>query len=157
MRDSCLLNPVDFDDWTGLLALLNTSFAYMEGRIDPPSSLLRMTADSLKAKAQNEDLFLILKDTRPIACLFGIAQEQDYYIGKLAVADAHRGLGLGQALVDAAAREAYRRGLSALRLETLVELRENHRAFRAMGFQLIGASAHKGHSRATSFTFRRPL
>ncbi|MGI3184583.1 GNAT family N-acetyltransferase [Nioella aestuarii] len=129
----------------------------MEGRIDPPSSLLRMTEDSLKQKAREEDLFLILNNSDPIACLFGSSKEPDYYIGKLAVDDAHRGKGLSRQLINAATQEAARRGFTGMRLETRVELRENHRAFRAMGFHLVGASAHEGYDHATSFTFRRPL
>ncbi|TBX28144.1 GNAT family N-acetyltransferase [Nioella sediminis] len=157
MRLAVSLNSDSFQDWDGLLALLNKAFAFMEGRIDPPSSLLRMSADSLKQKAAEEDLFLITQNSRPIACLFGHPQKTEYYIGKLAVDRRHRGTGLARQLLDAAAQEAVRRGLKGLRLQTRVELRENHRTFRAMGFHLIGASAHPGYARATSLTFRRPL
>ncbi|WP_127559115.1 GNAT family N-acetyltransferase [Nioella ostreopsis] len=157
MCDPVLLNPDDFDDWPGLLDLLQQAFAFMQGRIDPPSSLADMTSASLKQKAKDEDLFLILRKTRPVACLFGRPDGQDYYIGKLAVANDARGQGLARLLIDAAARQARHEGCSGLRLQTRVELRENHRTFRAMGFHLIGASAHPGYARATSLTFRRPL
>lgn len=157
MCKSILINPSDFEGWTSLLTLLNRAFAFMEGRIDPPSSLLRMTEASLQQKASNEDLFLILDNSAPIACLFGIPKGTDYYIGKLAVDFDHRGHGHARILVNAAAQEARRRGLVGLRLQTRVELHENHRTFRAMGFHLIGASAHPGFARATSLTFRRPL
>ena len=33
----------DFSDWAGLLRLLEEAFASMEGRIDPPSSVHRLT------------------------------------------------------------------------------------------------------------------
>ncbi len=157
MRDAVYHNPSRFDDWTGLLSLLNKSFAFMEGRIDPRSSLLRMTVDDLQDKARQEDLFLVLRHGAPVACLFGQPKGDHYYIGKLAVDAAARQTGLARALVDAAAQEAVRRGARGLELQTRVELRENHRAFRAMGFKLVGASAHDGYEKATSFIFRRSL
>ena len=157
MRDTIHLNPADFDDWDGLLALLTDAFAYMNGRIDPPSSLLRMTADNLRRKAGQEDLFLIRRNLRPIACLFGQPQGDHYYIGKLATAEDARGTGLAWALMNAAIQQAAQRGLAGLELQTRVELSENHRAFRAMGFRLVAASTHTGHARATSVTFRRSL
>lgn len=157
MRDPVLLNADGFDDWSGLLDLLEKAFAVMQGRINPPSSLLRMTEHTLKQKAQDEDLFLILRSSRPVACLFGRPEERDYYIGKLAVDTNARGQGFARKLVNAAAQQARQHGLSGLRLQTRVELRENHRTFRALGFHLVGASAHEGFDRATSFTFRRPL
>lgn len=157
MRDAVLLNPDEFDDWPGLLDLLQRAFDFMQDRIDPPSSLADMTSVSLKQKAKDEDLFLILRKSRPVACLFGRPDGRDYYIGKLAVANDARGQGLARLLIDAAARQAGYEGYSSLRLQTRVELRENHQTFRAMGFHLIGASAHPGYARATSLTFRRPL
>jgi GNAT superfamily N-acetyltransferase len=81
----------------------------------------------------------------------------DYYIGKLAVDLALRGQGLAAALIDRAEEEARAKGLAALRLQTRVELHENHKAFRRMGFRLIGASAHAGYDQATSLTFRRTI
>ncbi|MEL6793708.1 MAG: hypothetical protein AAFP78_09655, partial [Pseudomonadota bacterium] len=35
------------EDWTAVHRLLTDAFAYMDGRIDPPSSLHRMTEDDL--------------------------------------------------------------------------------------------------------------
>src|SRR3546814_11617846 len=61
-RIEVLAKPADFDDWTGLLALLRESFAYMEGRIDPLSSLHRLDASTLAVKAMEEELVLAYVD-----------------------------------------------------------------------------------------------
>jgi hypothetical protein len=39
--------PQDFTDWSGLLELLPAGFAFMIGRIDPPSSLEQLDAAAL--------------------------------------------------------------------------------------------------------------
>jgi GNAT superfamily N-acetyltransferase len=150
-------NPPDFADFAALHALLSTSFAFMEGRIDPPSSMTRLTVDALKVKTASEDLFLIRHAGAPKACLFGNRTPDAYYIGKLAVAAPQRGQGLARALVEAAAAHARALGAPALELQSRVELIENHAAFIAMGFTQSAATAHPGYDRPTSLTFRRAL
>jgi GNAT superfamily N-acetyltransferase len=150
-------NPADFVDFGALHALLSTSFAHMAGRIDPPSSLTRLTPEDLRVKAQLEDLFVIRDGDVPVACLFGARRADCYYIGKLAVAAPQRGRGLARALLDAAADHARAAGLSVLELQSRVELVENHAAFLHLGFVLAAETAHPGYQRATSLTFRRAI
>ncbi|MBF9058639.1 GNAT family N-acetyltransferase [Rhodobacterales bacterium HKCCSP123] len=150
-------NPPDFSDFQALHALLSTSFAYMEGRIDPPSSMTRLTIDALKVKAAEEDLFLIRRAGMPVGCLFGTLTPDAYYIGKLAVAAPQRGQGLARALIEAAAARARALGATVLELQSRVELLENHAAFAAMGFVQTAATTHPGHDGPTSLTFRRAL
>jgi GNAT superfamily N-acetyltransferase len=150
-------NPADFSDFDALHALLSAAFAYMERRIDPPSSMSRLTVDALRVKAGTEDLFLIRHDCQPVACLFGAARRDCYYIGKLAVAASQRGRGHARALVEAAASHARVLGQTVLELQSRVELTENHAVFAAMGFSQHAATAHPGYDRPTSLTFRRAL
>ncbi|AHM05251.1 putative acetyltransferase protein [Roseibacterium elongatum DSM 19469] len=150
-------NPSDFDDWDALLQLLGDCFAGMEGRIDPPSSLNHLTAADLARKSETGDLFLMRITGRPVACAFGLATPACYHVGKLAVAAPQRGQGMAREILDAAARAAGSHGLTCLEVQTRVELRENHRLFRRLGFSLVAGTSHAGHSRARSLTFRRAL
>ena len=150
-------NPPEFDDWQGLHRLLVDSFSFMEGRIDPPSSLLRLTPQGLAEKSHSEDLFLIRDGARPVACAFGLPKPGRYYIGKLAVAAPQRGQGAARAILTAAAEVARAQRLPRLEMETRVDLRENHRAFRRLGFTLVGASTHDGYTQVTSLTFCRNI
>jgi len=150
-------NPPDFEDYAALHRLLTAAFAIMEGRIDPPSSLARLTEAGLRVKAAEEDLFVIREGGLPIACLFGAARRDCYYIGKLAVAAAQRGRGHARRLVDAAADRARGLGLPVLELQTRIELTENHATFVRLGFTQTGATAHPGFDRLTSLTFRRAI
>ena len=45
-----------WQDWEGLLALVHRAFAFMEGRIDPPSSLHELDAKALANKAERRNL-----------------------------------------------------------------------------------------------------
>lgn len=151
------MNPSGFADHAALHALLSQAFADMAGRIDPPSSMTRMSVADVAAKAAEEDLFLVRNDRRLLGCLFGTARGDVYYIGKLAVAPEARGRGLARALVARAADHARALGLGRLELQSRVELTENHRVFAALGFVEAARTAHAGYDRPTSVTFRRTL
>jgi hypothetical protein len=48
----------DFAEWEKVRTLILEAFAYMDGRIDPPSSALTFTADAMAADAAKGALFL---------------------------------------------------------------------------------------------------
>ncbi len=128
----------DFAEWTALHALLARCFGPMEGRIDPPSSFVAMTPESLRAKAADEVLILALDGASPVGCAFCAPKADALYLGKLAVAPEHRGRGLLRRMLAEAEAVARVRGLSALTLQTRVELTENHATFAALGFRRTG-------------------
>ncbi len=149
--------PYDFDDWEGLLALLRESFAYMDGRIDPPSSLHRFDAEKLAAKAAEEELILAFADGKLAGCLFAAQRGEALYLGKIAVRPEVRGLGIARRLFDLAEASARARGLKALELQARIELTENHRTFTALGFVKVGEGRHPGYTRSTDVNFRKKL
>lgn len=142
-------------DWFALLRLIQSEFAYMDGRIDPPSSMHRLSLEAIAAQARDGEVWAIGKP--PIACVFLTPKTDALYVGKLAVAANHRGKGLARALLTLAENRAKALGFAALELETRVELVENHTVFRALGFVETGRKAHAGFDRPTSITFRRPV
>ncbi|MEM9097447.1 MAG: GNAT family N-acetyltransferase [Pseudomonadota bacterium] len=143
-------------DWEAIHALLTRAFAFMEGRIDPPSSLTRMAADCLARKAEAETVLLA---TNPglIGCLFAKPEGDALYLGKIAIDPDHQGQGVGRALVAAAEDLAQQNGQTALVLETRIELVENHTAFAHFGFVKTAETAHPGYDRPTSITMRKVL
>lgn len=140
-------------DWAAILRLIRAAFAYMDGRIDPPSSMHRLTEAEIAANAETGEIWVI--GTPPRACVFLTLQPDALYLGKLAVAAHHRGQGLARALLAVAEARAKALGLAWLELETRVELVENHRMFAALGFHEIGRTAHSGFDRPTSITLRK--
>lgn len=142
-------------DWAALLSLIRAEFAYMEQRIDPPSSMHCLTEADIAAKSTSGEVWVI--GTPPIACVFLTPQSGSLYIGKLAVAASHRGQGLARRLIAQAEASAGSLGLPALMLETRVELIENQATFRALGFTETARKAHPGYDRPTSITFRKGI
>lgn len=138
------------------LALLRASFKFMEGRIDPPSSIHRLTLGAMQAHCQGDGEIWAIG--RPLyACMFLTPKSNSLYLGKLAVKEDMRGQGICRALVDHAAFRAAELGLPTLELETRVELSENHRVFSRLGFTIVGTGSHEGYERPTDFLLRKPI
>lgn len=152
-----LVQARDGYDWPALLTLIQQSFAYMEGRIDPPSSMLKLTAADIAEQARNGEVWVIEDKGRPVACVFLTPRVDALYIGKLTVARHLRGHGLARQLMQLAEDRAHALALPALELQSRIELIENHAAFSAMGFTQKGETSHPGFTRPTSLTFRKPV
>src|SRR3546814_19810394 len=84
-RTDIVTKPTGFADWTGLLALLRESYAFMDGRIDPPSSLHRFDAAKLAAKARDEELVLAFVNSELAGCLFAAPRTHSFYLGHITV------------------------------------------------------------------------
>ena len=149
------VSPAGFEAWPELLALLQHAFAFMAARIDPPSSLLRMTVDDLRAKAQAETLIVAHAGTELVGCAFADVRDDCVYVGKVAVAQSARGQGVARQLIAAAERLAAQHRRGFLELQTRIELIENQRTFAALGFEKFAETAHAGYSRPTSITLRK--
>ncbi|MGF1592719.1 MAG: GNAT family N-acetyltransferase [Kiloniellaceae bacterium] len=156
-RIEIVANPRDFDDWDGLLALLREAFAYMDGRIDPPSSLHALDLQQLAAKAAAEEMILAFADGALAGCLFAAARGEILYLGKIAVRPGLQGRGVARRMFALAEANARARGFKALELQARIELTENHRAFGALGFEKIGEGSHPGYTRPTDVNFRKTL
>ena len=146
-----------FDRWDALLDLILTSFAYMNGRIDPPSSALALTSETLKAKALCEIAYVALDGEQLVGCIFCRPEAESLYVGKLAVLPAAQGNGIGRRLLGLAETTAQELGLRALRLETRIELTDNHATFAAWGFQKTAENRHTGFDRTTSIEMRKAI
>jgi len=152
-----VVKPEGFDDWAGLLALLQEAFGFMEGRIDPPSSLHGFDAAKLAAKSAEEDLILAVRSGELVGCLFAVPRGEVLYLGKIAVKPGLQGQGIARRMLALAEAAARARGLTAFELQTRIELSENHEAFAALGFEKVGETRHPGFTRTTSLTFRKTL
>ncbi|WP_170411173.1 GNAT family N-acetyltransferase [Ruegeria atlantica] len=139
-----------------VLALLRASFRYMDGRVDPPSSIHRLTVERMRTFCQGGGEIWAIG--RPLfACMFLTRKPDSLYLGKLAVNEGRRGQGICRLLVNHAESRAAELGLPALELETRVELTENHRVFSRLGFTMVGTGSHEGYDRPTDFLLRKKI
>jgi ribosomal protein S18 acetylase RimI-like enzyme len=146
---------VEGEDWAQLMVVMRAAFAGMEGRIDPPSSLVRIQASDLPEIAKTSEIWVI---GRPIVATVTLTVRPDaLYVGKLAVAPDHEGRGLARHLMALAEARARALGLADLILETRVELVENHALFQHLGFDERALRAHAGFDHPTTVEFRKKV
>ena len=119
------------------------AFAGMEGRIDPPSSLKQMTAETLAEMACTSEVWVI--GTPVVATVVLTPKPAVLYVGKLAVRDQR--MGLGRVLMELAENRAIELGKDWLELESRVELVEVHEVFKALGFHEVMRTTHAGYGR----------
>lgn len=146
-----------FSDWSALLSLIQVAFKSMESRIDPPSSMHKLTAQILKQKACDETLIFACSGSELVGCAFACDIGKALYIGKVSVSPDFQGYGIGAALMEECGRLAERLGKTDLELQTRVELIENRRFFEKLGFIKTSDTAHEGFTRPTSITMRRKV
>jgi len=145
----------DFEQWNALLELIQNSFAYMDGVIDPPSSAHVLTVENLQTKARDELGFAAFLGDRLAGCVFIKEKDDHFYLGKLAVALSFEGQGIGRRMMEEAEQQAVARGKPELELQTRIELTRNHAVFEKLGFRKIAETAHPGFDRTTSITMRK--
>ena len=155
MRKGARQRQADDPALADILALIQKSFAYMEGRIDPPSSMLALTIADIARQCESGEVWSIGAPVK--ACVFLTRKPDCLYLGKLAVASEARGQGLGAQLVEIAAQRALALGYHTLELQTRIELVENHQIFAALGFIKTAETAHPGYDRVTSITMRKSI
>lgn len=146
------------DDFAAILTLVQDCFAYMEARIDPPSSMHRLTVESVRRHAREEEIWIAEDGAGGVAaCVFYTRLPGRLYLGKMAVRPDWRGHGLARAMVRKAEERAAVRGLPLLELQSRIELVENHRTFARLGFVKTGEESHPGYSRPTSIRMQREV
>ncbi len=139
-----------------VLALLRRSFQYMDGRIDPPSSIHRLTVEDMQAHCQNGGEIWAIG--HPLfGCMFLTPKPDCLYLGKLAVQEQMRGQGICRAMIEHAEHRARALGLSELELETRIELTENHRVFSRLGFTIVSTGSLEGYDKPTDFLLRKQV
>ncbi|MEO3997550.1 GNAT family N-acetyltransferase [Mesorhizobium sp. CAU 1732] len=144
-----------FGRWGELLRMIRRAFASMDGVIDPPSSVHRLTEDGLRQRAEDEIGIVALMDQDIVGCVFLAEKDDHLYLGKLAVDPGKHGHGIGRRLVVHAEEIARTAGKTALELQTRIELTANHAAFDRLGFVETERTAHAGFDRPTTITMRK--
>lgn len=135
--------------------LLQEAFAYMQGRIDPPSSISHLTVDAIAARCHTGEVWVY--GDKPRACVFLKRNGDRLYLGKLAVSAAERGRGLARKAVELAEQQAVWQGIPELELHVRIELSENHSVFKKLGFIKVSDGAHDGYDTPTFITMRKYL
>ncbi|MGL4960118.1 MAG: GNAT family N-acetyltransferase [Inquilinus sp.] len=140
----------DAAEIAAVVVLIRGAFADYADRLDPPPSAVRETAESIAVLLGREHGLVAEAGGAAVGCLFLQRREGgDIYVGRVAVACAHRRGGVGRALMAAAEAEARRLGGARLTLGVRLALDGNRRFFASLGFVEGALHAHPGYDKPT--------
>ena len=136
-----------------VLPLIRRAFSELDGVIDPPSSLNRVTGTDVARLAAEGEVWAI--GTPPVACVILEPREDALYLGRLAVDPEARRQGHARALLRLAEERARALSLPRVTLGCRVELAANHALFLSEGFAETHREAHEGFERPTTVWFEK--
>ena len=148
------LEPGD-EAFVTTLDLIKSSFTFMAGLIDPPSSVERLTLKNLTRMAEAGHVLVIGKPV--IACVVVTPLSHALYLGKIAVDPSMRGQGVVRALIEECEALAKDLDKNCLELQVRIELVQNEKVFTKLGFVKVSDDCHPGYDRVTEITMQKPL
>jgi ribosomal protein S18 acetylase RimI-like enzyme len=131
--------------------------AFSQLPIDPPSGVLKETVADFRERLKSEIALVAEADGALVGSVFCARKDASLYIGRLAVRDDFRRLGVASALLEAAKEEARLRATPKLTLATRIALTSNIALFKKHGFVVVAEQSHAGYSHPTSYDMELAL
>ena len=151
-------------DAAHVAALVNAAFDEYRGRLKPEASALREDADTIAPQLTAPAGGAVAQringngvPSAPIGVVLFRLEDDDLYLGRLAVPPASRGRGVAGALIRFVGDEARRRGCPGIVLGVRIALPDNQRLFARHGFMEISRHAHEGYAQPTWIKMRKSL
>ncbi len=126
-------------------ALIRTAFAAIGTPLDPPPSGQRVNADQVRQHLETGGGAL----HDEAGCILWAVKGAGLYVSRLAVLPAHRGQGIGSALLAHAEAQARRLGQPRIHLEVRLALTGNRLLFARAGFVETVQRSHPGYAHPT--------
>jgi predicted N-acetyltransferase YhbS len=158
MSDTLILRAATAADAAAIAKTIAAAFEEYRGKLRPESGAFRETAEGIAAELARESGAIVAeRNGQVLGCVMVKLEEDDLYLGRLAVVPAARGQGIARKLVEAVEDEARRRELAGVRLGVRIVLPENQRLFTALGYVEVSREAHEGFDHPTSINMRKAL
>jgi ribosomal protein S18 acetylase RimI-like enzyme len=137
--------------------LIRLAFSAQPRPTNPPSSALNETAATIADHLGRGGGAILESDGTIVGVVLWNEEDGALYISRLSVHPERRRRGTARALMEEAEREARRLGFSRMTLGVRLELEENRRFFRSVGFVDASFRSHEGFSEPTWVLMERRL
>jgi ribosomal protein S18 acetylase RimI-like enzyme len=151
------IRPAEAGDAARIAGLVRRAFGSQSRQTDPPPSALKETAATIGAHLAKGGGAVVERGAAMVGAVLWEEEDGALYISRLSVDPGHRRQGIARALIDAAEREARRRGLARLTLGVRLALEDNRRLFRSCGFAETTLHGHEGFPEPTWVSMERRL
>jgi ribosomal protein S18 acetylase RimI-like enzyme len=151
------IRAAEVKDAPAIAYLVRLAFSRQPRPTNPPSSALRETAATIVEHLGRGGGAVLEIDGEMVAVVLWNEEGGAFYISRLSVHPERRRGGMARALMAEAEREARRQGFSRMTLGVRLELEENRRFFRSVGFVDASFRSHEGFSEPTWVLMERRL
>ncbi len=152
------LRDATLEDATLMTELILAAFEDHRGKITPPSGAHNETPDKVRAKLKTGGGIIAYISESAAGCVVYYPENQDeMYLGRLAVLPAFRQHGVGQALVAAVENKAQMKGYARMTLAVRIALPRNRAFFERLGYTVTGYESHPGYNEPTFMHLMKPL
>jgi N-acetylglutamate synthase-like GNAT family acetyltransferase len=151
------IRPARAEEVDAIVALIHRAFGQYRGKLQPESSALLESADTIRAAMTTGSILLAVRGDRIVGCI-SVHRKADFaYAGRLAVEPMERSVGVGRALMAQAEALARQMGANRLRVDVRLKLRDNRAFFRALGFTEGAHRCHAGFTHPTYVELEKTL
>jgi ribosomal protein S18 acetylase RimI-like enzyme len=145
------------NDTTAIANIITLAFEEHRGRLEPPSSSLNKTPESVRQELQSANAIVAIKDNQMIGCVFYSLKDSFVYLAHLAVLPEHRGLGIAKALMQKVEEKALEHHHTTIRLSVRLALEKTRNFYERMGYSFLSYGLHPGFTQPTYVTLERHL
>lgn len=156
-RSALTIREATEADFPAALAVMHAAFAEFEQQLDPPSGVHRETVASLRTRMGAGGLLLAEQDGQLIGMVLYRPEEDQLYLGRLAVLPAFRQRGIGSLLIAAVEQRACTLGLARVGLAVRVALADQRASYERRGYRVISIHAHAGYDQPTFVKMQKTL
>jgi ribosomal protein S18 acetylase RimI-like enzyme len=155
--DALLVRAATGNDAATIADLVRLAFSTQSRPTNPPSSALRETAATIADHLARGGGAVLESGRVIVGVVLWNEEDGALYISRLSVHPERRRQGIARILMEEAEREARYRGFSRMTLGVRLELEENRRFFRSVGFVDASFRSHEGFSEPTWVLMERNL
>jgi ribosomal protein S18 acetylase RimI-like enzyme len=156
-EDARSIRAAQANDATEIAELVRLAFSAQPRPTNPPSSALKETATTIASHLVRGGGSVVVCGGAIVGVVLWNEEDGALYISRLSVHPERRRRGTARALMEEAEREARRLGFSRMTLGVRLELEENRRFFRSVGFVDASFRSHEGFSEPTWVLMERRL
>jgi ribosomal protein S18 acetylase RimI-like enzyme len=156
-EDAFSVRAATGDDAATIADLVRLAFSHQPRPTNPPSSALKETAATITDHLARGGGAVLERGEVIVGVVLWNEEDGAFYISRLSVHPELRRQGIARILMEQAEREARYRGFSRMTLGVRLELEENRRFFRSVGFVDASFRCHEGFSEPTWVLMERSL
>jgi ribosomal protein S18 acetylase RimI-like enzyme len=145
------------DDIPAIANVIALAFEEHRGKLEPPSSSLDKTPESVSQELQTSNAIVALNDDNIIGCVFYSFKDDFVYLAHLAVLPEYRGLGVARALMLEIEKKALEHNFIIIRLSVRLALEETRAFYEKMGYSFYSYGTHPGFEQLTFVTLEKTL